>query len=383
LSKRRKHRTSRKDRIPKTLDQKLSDLDGHLFLLRKNLQGLRKNLTHLKIISAELRALVCFSSDREGLLWRLVDELGINDTIFLHVPGKLKRDHPLAKGLQFAIVPIQRGGKGDPQLSPNHYSLKYVIKECEALIVNGNPLSHEYLIKAISQQMGTAHEDDGLEPALVDLKSIFINGTEPFVPVLATDAELTLEIGERILEHAEKKLEFKRQHHEHNYGNVSIVLRLRIKQLLAGRIILVVFRSYVSSIDIICSAGPTGVTFVLKKNSKSVGEILSKYPGEGKTGDDTIFVLSYSSRTSQARTITNGRAHEIVGSLDLGWLHGSDLYLEQDNKKHIDWVEKQFLLTYERLLSSEDSKGLHELPPNGYGLWKFNDEIEEQGVFPD
>jgi len=231
--------------------------------------------------------------------------------------------------------------------------------------------------------MGTAHEDDGLEPSLVDLKSIFINGTEPFVPVLATDAELTLEIGERVLERAEKKLGFKRQHHKHDYGNVSIVLRLRIKQLLAGPIILVVFRSYISSIDIICSAGPTGVTFVLKKNSKNVGELLSKYPSEWKTGDDTVFVFSYCSRTSQARTITNGEAHEIVSSLDLGWFHASDLYLEQNNKKHFDLVEKQFLLTYERLLSSEDSKGLHELPPNGYGLWKFSDEIEEQGVFPD
>ena len=382
MSKRRKNRKSRKDRIPKTLDQKLSDLDGHLFLLREHLQGLRESSTHLKIISAELRTLVCFSSGTEGLLWRLLDELGINDSIFLHVPGKLKRDHPLARGLQFAIVPIQRGGKGDPQLTPNHYSLKYVIKECEALIVKGTPLAHEYLIKAISEQMGTAHEDDGLEPALVDLKSIFINGIEPFVPVLATDAELTLEIGERILEHAEKKLGFKRQHHKHSYGDISIVLRLRIKQLLAGRIILVVFRSYISSIDIICSAGPTGVTFILKKNNKNVGELLSKYPSEWKTGDDAVFVFSYCSRTSQARTITNGEAHEIVSSLYLGWFHASDLYLEHNNQKHIDLVEKQFLLTYQRLLSSEDSKGLRELPPNGYGLWKFSDEIEEQGVFP-
>jgi hypothetical protein len=51
--------------------------------------------------------------------------------------------------------------------------------------------------------------------------------------------------------------------------------------------------------------------------------------------------------------------------------------------EHIDFVEKHFALTYERLLSSEDSKGLHELPPNGYGLWKFSDEIEEKGVFPE
>jgi hypothetical protein len=101
-------------RIPKTLEQKLSDLDAHLFLLREHWNDLRENTSHLKVISAELRTLVCFSSDREGLLWRLADELGVDDNIFLHVPGKLKRDHPLAKGLHFAIVPIQRGVKATP-----------------------------------------------------------------------------------------------------------------------------------------------------------------------------------------------------------------------------------------------------------------------------
>ena len=51
--------------------------------------------------------------------------------------------------------------------------------------------------------------------------------------------------------------------------------------------------------------------------------------------------------------------------------------------EHVDLVEKEFVLRYERLLSSEDSKGLLELPPNGYGLWKFSDEIEENGIFPE
>lgn len=378
-----KKRNQQKDRIPKTLNQKLYDLDGHLFLLRQHLQGLRENPIHLKIISAELRVLVCSSSGTKGLLWRLVDELGINEKIFLHVPGKFKRDHPLSKGLQLALVPIQRGGKGDPRLHPSYYPLRYVIEDCEALIVKGNPLSHDYLIKAISQQMGTAHEDDGLEPALVDLKSIFINGVEPFIPVLATDAELTLEIGERVLEHAEKHLGFKREHHKQHYGDVSIVLRLRIKQLLAGRIPLIVFRSYVSDVDIECAAGPVGVIFSFKKHGKHIGELLSTYPKDWKPGHDGVFVFSYCSKGRRARVITNGEAHTIADSFDLGWLHAADLQLEQNNVQHIDFVEKQFLLTYERLLSSNDSQGLHELPPDGYGLWKFHDDIKDKGEFPE
>jgi len=383
VNKKKTRKNGKRLRIPKTLEQKLSDLDAHIFLLREHRRGLGESVAHLKAVSAELRALTCFSSDTEGLLWRLADELRVNDNIFLHVPGRLKPDHPLAKALHFAIVPIQRGGKGDPKLPPDYYSLKYIIKDCEALIVAGKPMTHEYLIKALAQQMGTAHEADGLEPALVDLKSILINGIEPFVPTLSTDAELTLEVGERILEHAEQHVGFRRQHHRHNYGNVSIALRLHMKKLLAGRISLVSFRSYISDVDIVCFASPTGVIFNLNKHGKHIGELLSTYPNDWEPGHDAVFVFSYCSATRQTRTITNGDAHEIVDSLDLGWLHASDLYLEQNNVEHIDFIEKKFLLTYERLLSSKDCKGLYELPPNGYGLWKHSDELEKQGAFPE
>ena len=101
-------------RIPKTLEDKIGDLDSHLFLLREHRQGLSESRSHLKGMAAELRTLICYSSGTEGLLWRLVDELNVDDRLFLHIPGRLRRDHPLAQGLQFYIVPIQREGNGPP-----------------------------------------------------------------------------------------------------------------------------------------------------------------------------------------------------------------------------------------------------------------------------
>lgn len=165
-----------KDRTPKSLEQKLLDLDAHLYLLREHLHKLRDSASHLKVIAAELRTLVCRSSGTEGLLWRLTKELGVPDDVALHVPGKLKQDDPLVRGLEFMIVPIFRAGKGDPRLVPGNYSLQEVIKEDEALVAVGKPLTHEYLIKAVAQQMGSAHEDEGLELALAQLSTIFING---------------------------------------------------------------------------------------------------------------------------------------------------------------------------------------------------------------
>ncbi|RZN35862.1 MAG: hypothetical protein EF813_08320 [Methanosarcinales archaeon] len=370
-------------RVPKTLEQKLLDLDAHLFLLREHLHKEGGSASHLKVISAELRTLVCFSSSTEGLLWRLTKELGVDDSIFLHVPGKLKQDHPLARGLRFSIISIQRGGKGDPHLTPYCYSLKEVIKDSEALVAAGKPLTHEQLIKKVAQQMGTAHEDEGLEPALVNLKSIFVGGVEPFVPVLATDAELTLEIGERVLELGEMRAVFERQPHKHNYGDISIVVRLRIKQHITGRIHLLGFHSYVSDVDVSVAASPSGIVFTIAKHDSEARELLAKYPEDWVPGTDAVFVFSYCSRTRQARTITNGKAHEVVNSCDVGWVHAGELVLGQTDVDHIDFVEKHFLLTYERLLSSQDSKSLYELPPNGYGLLKYSDEIEGAGAFPE
>lgn len=376
---------SKKARIPKSLEQNLHDLDAHLFSLREHLHKLGESPSHLKDLSAQLRLLVCTTGRdcTEGLLFRLINELKIDDKIFLHVPGKLKQDHPLARGLQFLIVPIQRGGKGDPKLPPDYYSLKEIINDTEALVIGGEPMTHECLIKAVSQQMGTAHEDEGLEPALVQLKSILIRGVEPFIPVLATDAELTLEIGERVLDTAEKQLDFKRQLHKHDQGNISIVARLRVKQHVAGRIPLFRFHSYISDASISAVAVPSGISFSLFKHDSEVADLVAKYPSNWVPGDDAVFVFSYCSRTRQARTITNDNAADITDGCDIGWVHAGALVLEETDVDHIDFVEKHFLLSYERLLSTQDSKGLYELPPNGYGLWKFSEELEEQGAFPE
>jgi len=374
---------SRRNRIPKALSHKFDDLDAHLFIVREHLGKLNESASHMKVLSAELRTLLCWSSGTEGLLWRLVEELSIDDRIYLHVPGDLIEDHPLSQGLQFMIVPIQRGGKGDPRLTPYHYSFKEVIKERQALIAGGKPFKHEYLIKAIAQQMGSAHEDDGLEQMLIDLKSIFVNGVEPYNSVIATNAELTLEIGERVLEKAEKHQNYKRHHHKHDYGNLSVVASLRIKQQVLGNIPLFVLSSYVGNVTISASAIPSGVEFKVSKNNSIVGAVVAKYPEEFTPGQHLVFIFSYCSRTKQARTLVDGRASPVINLNDIGWVHASDCSLEATDNKYLDTLEKFYVLSYERLLSSKDSKDFTELPPDGYGLWKYSEELNDRGPFPE
>lgn len=252
---------TRRNRINKTIAQKLSDLDDHLFLLRENLHRLNEGDAYLKIISAELRVLVCFSSGREGLLWRLVDDFDVSDLVHLHVAGNVNKEQPLAKGLHFAIVPLQRAGYGDPRLPPHYYSLKEIMKKQEAVYIAGKGLSHEYLIKAVAQQMGSAHEDEGIEPVLVELGEIFIGGVQPYVSTLSLDAELILEVGERVLEKAEKELGFTRKRRVGNYGDISIVVRFGIKKRLKDRISLFKFKSFISNVQIKCFATSQSIVF--------------------------------------------------------------------------------------------------------------------------
>jgi len=186
--------------------QKLVDLDDNLFLLSHHLQRLQEDQAFLKVIAAELRTLVCFSSRTEGLLWRLVDELHVSDLLVLHAFAGVEREHPRAQGLYFAVVPLYRTGEGPPGLPPaTSESLRDILQTSEAVFVAGKGLTHEYLIKAIAQQMGSAHESDDVEPALVDIGQIFVNGVQPYIPVLALDGELTLEVGGRVLRDAQVK----------------------------------------------------------------------------------------------------------------------------------------------------------------------------------
>lgn len=203
---------TRKNRIPKTLDRKLRDLDDHLYFLKESFVKLSNgDEAYIKSLAVELRVLVCKASGTEGLLWRVIDDLQLHDAVHVHLVGDINRDHPLAKGLQFLFFPILRSGQGDPRLSPAHHSLQGIIKECEAIMVSGNTYTHENLIRAVAEQMGSAHEDEGVEPYLIELSGTVISDQSALNAVLMSEADLVLEVGERVLIETEKNNNFGRK----------------------------------------------------------------------------------------------------------------------------------------------------------------------------
>lgn len=169
---------------------------------------------YLKPLAAELRVLVCKSSGTEGLLWRILAELNMEDDINVHPPGKLNREHPLTKSIHIAFYPIAYAGQGDPQIPAERWSLKEIIKECEALVVSGKSYTHESLIGSVAAQMGSAHEDDGVEPHLIELTRTVLANHSMLIRVLGSDADLVLQLGERTLVRLEREAGLVRRRYE-------------------------------------------------------------------------------------------------------------------------------------------------------------------------
>jgi hypothetical protein len=370
-------------RVPKTTENKLGDLDDHIHLLRLHLYGLQEDQSHIKALSAELRTLVCYSSGTEGLLWRLVDELNISDVVQLHFAGSVDKTHPLAQGLHFMLAPIARAGYGPEGLPPAYYSLRQAIKEGEAVFVGGQGYSHEYVIKMISQQMGAAHEDDGIEPALAELNKIFFNGVEPYFPVLAIDADLVLQVGERVLDHAEATNIYRRKPRNRKHGNLTVVVRLGLRQLITEQRKVITVRSHISEVEITCSIRPDALVFALVKHGHLIKELKAPLPDDWGLNSDAVFGLSYCSLVRQARILTGHLQAVIPVDCDLGWLDAREIVGPEPHPERDGFVYLQFLMCYERLLGPADCKALALASANLSEMLKNDDVPADQAVFPD
>lgn len=372
---------SRRPRNPKTLTQKLSDYDHHQYLLRESLHGLKQDPAYLKSLSAELRTMVCMSSGTEGLLWRLTEELGVSDEMGLVVFSGVDWKNPLTRGLSLASIPIMRAGSQPANLPADPRSLKWVIKECEAIYVPSivdKRVTHELLIRAIAEQMGSAHEDEGIDPNLTHMRKIMIQGVHPYVPIMALDAEFTLQIGERLLDHVETQSIYRRAHRRAEYGDIALLFHLRSLRHLLGRIDLISFRSHISETDLTLSVSPQMFIVTARRRGRVVGTVESKHPDNWEIGADAAFAFLYSSAHRQARMLVNGIASDPV-ALDAGFLDAREFERPELHGDFQEVLRVNHVLAYERLLSPKECGLFAEMPP---GLPEMRLGRETAGAFP-
>lgn len=185
--------------IPKSPEQKLSALEDHLHLLHLTLGQLTSgDPAHLRALAGQLRALVCMSAGLSGLLWRLRDELAVDDTVHIRYPGKVDKTKLYARG--GVHVQTLTDVEVLHAVPRQGWALREHIREHEACFVDGTSLTHEALISRLANEAGTAHEADGISKDIAKLNSIRMGDTQSYFQVLATDARLVLEVGERIIQ---------------------------------------------------------------------------------------------------------------------------------------------------------------------------------------
>lgn len=345
---------ARSSRIPRKLPELLAALDHHQFLLRQSMHGLREDQAHVKILASELRTLICKSSGTEGLLWRIVDELNVSDVVPLQAGGSVNRDHPQARGLTIAKIPLWRPGEGPPGLPVEYHRLRDIIKEDEAIYVaqlKDQIFTHELLIGAIAGQMGGAHEAEGLGYSLVQLNRLLVNRKQLYFHVLAYDAELTLQIGERVLDHVEEHNGFRRARRPADYGDVTLLIRFARRQPILGRVPIITYQCPVAEAAISCSAYPKSTHFTLEKRGTTVAELEVPYPPEWNEDTDAVFAVSYSTAHKQARTITNNQVSNGSVPCNFGWLDARELRQPQPHAGFETFIAVRGALVYGRLLS--------------------------------
>lgn len=350
-------------KIKKTLQQNLADLDDHLYLIRDGLKKFQKTPAHIKVLAAELRLLMCSQNwgKTEGLLWRMVGALNVSDEILLQVPGRLDLDDPLARGLRFYYFPVQYGSLGDSCIPPQMYSIENFIKTQEALYVINKTITHENVIKMVSEQNGTAHEDEGICFELDELKNILLNGEPSFISVIQKDAELALQIGERVLEEAEKR----KLHHrlvKGSFGILSVFIRFSINAHITGSIPLLAFVSFISEVEIQCLIHPTSFSINIYKHERLLKEIVVGYPENYIHREDLSICFQYQSQLKKAHIILNGIRQDQGFDCDAGFICASELNLKMFAPS--DLFSRQFAMCYERLLKPSQCMELLETSPD-------------------
>jgi hypothetical protein len=318
-------------------------------------------------LASELRTLICDSSGTEGLLWRIADALNVSDVVQLQAAGSLNRDHPRARGLSIAKIPLWRPGEGPPGLPTKDYPLRKIIKRKEAIYVaqiSDKVFTHELLIGAIAGQMGSAHEAEGLDYSLVQLNRLLINQRELYFGILAFDAELTLQIGERLLDYAEKHHGFHRAPRPTDYGDLTLLIRFARRQSILGSVPIVSFRSSIAEALVTCSACPRSARFTLEKRGAPIVELEAAYFPEWEEDTDSIFALSYSSTHRQARAITNDQESHPPVSCEFGWLDARELRQPETHRGFETFVNVRCVTVYSRLLSPRECGELLQISPD-------------------
>src|SRR3954447_19821640 len=139
-------------------------------------------------------------------------------------------------------------------------------------------LNLEQLTSSIGNQVGVPHESDGLDQEVVKMNSILLNGRPVYFTAIAFLAELALQIGERVLDFAERHRGYLRAARPPGTGDLSIIIRFRPKEQITSKSLVATLHSEISEVEISCFADLHSAVFRAMMRGRPSHELSAPYP---------------------------------------------------------------------------------------------------------
>jgi hypothetical protein len=184
---------SRAKGVAKSLEQLTKELEDGLHALARQRTFLHNgDVSAVRELAGTLRNLICYSSGLVGLLWRMVQEYGVNDTVQVRYLGEANGD--LTRGMVLAFLPPDY-----PRVPLAPCSLRWHIERHEAIYVEAKSLTAEEVILQVAQNFGASHAAPTVTREMAQIAGMAAGTVQPMTEIIDSAARLTLEVGERAL----------------------------------------------------------------------------------------------------------------------------------------------------------------------------------------
>ena len=217
---------SRKSRIPKPLKQRIDECETHLYFLWDARRLYEKEKDRYKQISSELRVLIGDHNPRRRLLLSLMDTYDFIYEVQPPGPPFDKQpilmvgwaDDPIHQSLTVEVQAARDDKAKLDEVLKKQAALRRPIPFAEyvekALAVYIAPYDYSYrdLVLAISQQVGSSHEDTSMDETLIRMKQVIIGGDEGHVAPLIGFSDLVLKVGLEFLGYLAEKQGYEPRH---------------------------------------------------------------------------------------------------------------------------------------------------------------------------
>ena len=198
-----------KARIQKSREQRIGECETHLYFLWDAYRLYPEQRERYKQVASELRVLVGDRKANRRLLISLMDDLGFVYEVQPSGPPFDKQPIPMVGWRddpehQALVQQLQEADGDNGQLDAlleRQAALRRPIPFVEyvdnALAVYIAPYEYSYrdLVLAVSQQLGSGHEDTAVDEPIVQMSQIVIGGDEGHIAPLINFAELVVEVG--------------------------------------------------------------------------------------------------------------------------------------------------------------------------------------------